>query len=522
MFSHIRRLATGRGVPSDYADRTLDLAAGNDRALAADWTVEHAAPLSIPSLSIHSAVLVMVALTLWRIVTLSFDTTDLFVDEAQYWLWSQSLDFGYYSKPPMIAWILRAMSEISGSSGIFWIRICGPLIHFATGLVLMQVALRLFDREIAAWAGVTYITLPGVALSSVFFSTDVPLLFFLAVALAAYVVLTGRRFVTMAVALGIAVAGAFLSKYAILFLLPGGLIAIACVPRARIAWRDACIAVAVAGVGCLPNIWWNLENRMVTVKHTENIAHWGRLNPHLSGGLEFFGAQFGVVGPIVFAAILIASYRVLKRAGEWREQILVCLSLPIIALISLQATLAKAYANWAATAYIAGTLLAVWTLRRVWPQGLKWSLLLNGTVSCLVATAPVFAIPVSESGASIVLDRYLGRSKVSNDAAALARTLGLRDIVSDNRDILADMFYTLKGRGYSIYASGDPDAPQSYYDQKFPVPKSLHGAVLFVSTHPNACPSEPQAPAATWQPQTGNYRGKTIYAYRLDASCLAG
>jgi len=60
-------------------------------------------------MSARTGLFIILAVTLWRIVTLHFDTTDFFVDEAQYWFWSQNLDFGYYSKPPMIAWFIRAM-----------------------------------------------------------------------------------------------------------------------------------------------------------------------------------------------------------------------------------------------------------------------------------------------------------------------------------------------------------------------------------------------------------------------------
>jgi 4-amino-4-deoxy-L-arabinose transferase-like glycosyltransferase len=82
----------------------------------------------------RTGLFIILAVTLWRIIMLHFDTTDFFVDEAQYWFWSQNLDFGYYSKPPMIAWFIRAMTEISGSTDIIWVRLCGPLMHMATAL----------------------------------------------------------------------------------------------------------------------------------------------------------------------------------------------------------------------------------------------------------------------------------------------------------------------------------------------------------------------------------------------------
>ena len=51
---------------------------------------------------------------------LGFSTADLFVDEAQYWVWGQNLDWGYYSKPPMVGWLLRAVTDLAGSSSAFW------------------------------------------------------------------------------------------------------------------------------------------------------------------------------------------------------------------------------------------------------------------------------------------------------------------------------------------------------------------------------------------------------------------
>ncbi len=141
----------------------------------------------------RTGLFIILAVTLWRIITLHFDTTDFFVDEAQYWFWSQNLDFGYYSKPPMIAWFIRAMTELSGSDDIFWVRLCGPLVHMATAFLLMKLAGRVAGPKVEGWTGAIYITMPAVALSSVFFSTDVVLLFFMTIGLWAYFGLTEKR-----------------------------------------------------------------------------------------------------------------------------------------------------------------------------------------------------------------------------------------------------------------------------------------------------------------------------------------
>lgn len=465
-------------------------------------------------------ILIIIGVTLWRVVTLGFDNTDLFVDESQYWFWSQNFDFGFFSKPPMIAWVIRAVTELSGSSAIFWIRVSGPLVHMATALVLMMIAKRFVSRDIVGWIGVTYITLPGVALSSVFFSTDVILLFFLAVALFAYFGLTKQRSIGLALLMGVAFGCAFLSKYAILFVVPGGLIALLLLPMARIGWRDFFISVAAAIVVAAPNVWWNVTHDGTTIKHTTSIARWGEMSLNFGQGIEFFAAQFGVVGPIVFFAMLWAVYRVLKGQGSAIEKLLIWLSVPVVLLITLQALIGKAYANWAVTAYVAGTILAVWLLHRVWPKGLRVSFAINGTASLLFPLAAIFANQLVLPNGTEVMKRYLGRSAVSREAADLARQAGTGILVSDNRDMLADMYYTLRDEPLKIYARPPAGAPDNYYEQTFALPADVSEDVLFVTTQPFDCAETPQT-IKSWQPSGGYYRGKVIYAYKAKASCVA-
>ena len=50
-------------------------------------------------------------------VSASFFTSfSLYGDEAQYWLWSQNLDLGYFSKPPLLAWFLSGYIRFFGDS----------------------------------------------------------------------------------------------------------------------------------------------------------------------------------------------------------------------------------------------------------------------------------------------------------------------------------------------------------------------------------------------------------------------
>ncbi|WP_337270573.1 ArnT family glycosyltransferase [Oryzifoliimicrobium ureilyticus] len=471
-------------------------------------------------MSVSRGLFIILALTVFRVACLFFDRTNLFVDEAQYWLWSQHLDFGYYSKPPMIAWVLWLSTSLSGSNDIFWLRLPGPILHAATAILLMRASQSFVSSRNQGWVGVTYITLPGVAFSSVFFSTDVVLLFFVALALFAYLRLTLRPSLGGAVGFGAAVGLAFLSKYALLFLLPGGATAPYLIPRARIAIRDFLVAVVTAALTVSPNLIWNALHSNATIRHTQNIAHWGDFKIRVADGLTFFAAQFAVVGPLVFVALLWALVRLMRNKSQEDEKLLLLLSVPVVFLITLQALLGGAYANWAVTAYVAGTILAVIVFERLWPQGLRISFGINGAICLVFPFLTIFPQSLTLPNGRQIMQRYLGRAEISHHVAYLARQTGLNVIVTDSRDLNADFFYTLRSEPFRFYAPRPKAFPENYYEQEFPLPASVANEVLFVTTRPFACQADKASLVETWSPANGAYRGKAIYAYRASPSCL--
>ena len=155
----------------------------------------------------------VLGLTALRVLALALSDLDLHGDEAQYWSWAQDPAFGYFSKPPMVAWIIAATTAACGD-GEFCVRLASPLIHALTAGVVFVLARALYDARIALWSAVTYATLPAVSFSSGLISTDVPLLLFWSLALVAFVHLLRRRGSAWTLALGVALGLGLLSKYA--------------------------------------------------------------------------------------------------------------------------------------------------------------------------------------------------------------------------------------------------------------------------------------------------------------------
>ena len=61
-----------------------------------------------PSGADYLTLLLILVVTTLRTAALAISPLELGVDEAQYWLWGTTLDWGYFTKPPMIAWIIGA------------------------------------------------------------------------------------------------------------------------------------------------------------------------------------------------------------------------------------------------------------------------------------------------------------------------------------------------------------------------------------------------------------------------------
>lgn len=471
-----------------------------------------------PSLTIVAVV------TAFRVALMAFNRTDLFVDEAQYWFWGQSLEWGYYSKPPLIGWVIRASTKLAGSDAPFWVRLPAPLFHASMALILAAIAAPRWGRAAAIWVGALYITMPAVTVGSYMISTDTIMFPSLGLALMFWLRSLDRGgTVPWAAAAGAMVGIGFLAKYAaIYFPLVAALGALA-MWQGRPGWRAGFAALAAFALVISPNLIWNATNGGATLQHTLDNADWvrdpsSRAGLNLTGLAEFFFAQFAVFGPVLFGALLWLGLR--RGEGDAERRLLLWYSLPILAVVCAQAVLNEAYANWAVTTYIAGLLAVVpWLLtkHRAW----LWSTVaLHMGFAALIPIATAFGTEWRAGPEDrLVLERYLGRSDMSREILDLARAQAA-PIVADNRDVLADLFYTGRDTGIPIYARPVAGRPPNHYVQRHAYPGG-QGAVIYVSRRPppDACSANARQ-IALIAPAQGAYRERPQTVWRMEGDCL--
>ena len=99
-------------------------------------------------------------------------------DEAQYWTWTQKIDWGYYSKPPGIAWEIWLGTALAGNT-VLGVRLMPLIIGFLLPLLIYATARRCDVSPVNAMlAAAAFALTPIGILSSLFAITDGGMLLF--------------------------------------------------------------------------------------------------------------------------------------------------------------------------------------------------------------------------------------------------------------------------------------------------------------------------------------------------------
>jgi len=387
----------------------------------------------------------VLAITGLRVLWLVYQPADLYPDEAQYWFWAQHPALGYYSKPPLVAWLIALTTGLFGESE-FAIRLSAPLLHAGTAVLVYAIGARLYDSRVGLWSALAYASLPGASVSAFIISTDAPLVLFWAAALYAFIRARDDGGAGWWVALGLACGLGLLAKYAMAYWLLSALGYVLLVRAERRHLRPLLAAAGLALLAYSPNFWWNWQNGFVSYVHVRDNAGMSEPLFHLTAFVEFFGSQFAVFGPLFFAGLLVltASPRTL---AEPRARLLASFALPVLAMMLAVSFLSRAQPNWAAPAFVSATVLVVaWALSRGWRKLVIFSVALHLVVVALLFTGreTLAAIGIELPAKYDALGRLRGwRALGSIVSAELAANPG-STLFADDREMLAALVYYVR------------------------------------------------------------------------------
>ena len=213
----------------------------------------------------HSLKLLLVLcffIVLIRCIAIFVTPLELSADEAQYWLWSKSLSWGYFSKPPLIAWLISLSSYIFGDFD-FAVRIFAPILHGATAIVLYFLAREFTKNHIAQFlSSLIWLTFPIVGVGSFIMSTDTPLMLFFSISILMIVKAYKSENKSSWLLAGIFSGLGLYAKYAAIYL-PLGLVLIYTLSfyrKSKINLSSVLLFLISFTAISIPNILWNFYN----------------------------------------------------------------------------------------------------------------------------------------------------------------------------------------------------------------------------------------------------------------------
>jgi 4-amino-4-deoxy-L-arabinose transferase-like glycosyltransferase len=465
---------------------------------------------------------ILTLLTLVRLAGLWFSAVDLYFDESQYWAWSREPAFGYFSKPPLLAWVIATAESICGSTEAC-VRSPAPVLHLATCILVFLVGKTLYDRQTAFWAALLLAFGTGLAFSARIISTDVPLIFFWTLAILAFLNLRQGGAWAWGVVLGAALGLGLLAKYTMLYF-------VFCVAVAAVVDRDTrallrrppiWIALAIGAALIAPNLFWNAQHGFVTFRHVGDNIEGGGMVFSVAKGLEFLLAQFAVFGPIVFATLLAVIVSIRSPSIDGRDRLMLCFSLPVLATVAATAFVTRAHGNWAALAAVSATILAAAVLVRRRHWGLIATSIGIGLVAqvvLLVGDANAYRIKVPFLAKPDIYHRTLGWRELGAEAGRLADGIGAAAIAAEQRHDIASLMYYQRDRGRPVLSWPARRAPDHHFDLSHRLTSAVE-PVLFVTE----CPATQRLvqhyrsvePLGSFNVATGPTSARRYFAFKL-------
>jgi 4-amino-4-deoxy-L-arabinose transferase-like glycosyltransferase/membrane-associated phospholipid phosphatase len=410
-------------------------------------------------------------LSLYRLYYLSFGPLDLSPDEAHYWEWSRRLDLSYYSKGPVIAYLIALSTFVFGDT-VFGVRFLAVVLSLLSSIVLYRLGTEMYNERVGAASAILLQIIPLFSAFGVLITIDSPFLFFWILSLYLFwKAVNSSQLSTLSkegikqgwlywFLLGITVGVGLLTKYTMAFFYPCVLCFLVFSADHRKLLRSAGPygAFLISLMVFSPVVIWNAQHDWITLKHTAGQAHIADgLRISLSSFVEFAGSQVGVVTPVLFVLIFVAIWKVRGRDHDspgFRAGFLFWFSVPVIVFFLLKSAQGKVQANWAMTGYVTGLIAFSEIFINRWDRNRPAvrSVIVAGIALSLALTAVAY---------------YPAKFRLPVKLDPSARLKGWNDLGQEVRRIYADM--RKKGQVFIFSESYQISSELAFYVEGRPV-----------------------------------------------------
>jgi len=303
----------------------------------------------------------LLGMSLFRIYYITHGVMDLSPDEAHYWEWSRRLDLSYYSKGPIIAYLIAFGTAIFGDN-VLGIRIMAVVSSALSSIFIYLLGKKMFDKRTGLAAALLMQIIPLYSAYGALFTIDSPFIFFWVLSLYLFWRAINRDALSVMsnelkenahhasrithyglwLLLGVSIGLGLLTKYTMAFFYICALLFLLTSKQRRriLLTKEPYISLALSLIIFSPVIIWNAGHDWVTLRHTAGQAHisgqWSIISEQwLKDFSEFLGSQLGIITPIIFVLIMYSLFKLKNKTimpqGDTKEnENVIARSLPII------------------------------------------------------------------------------------------------------------------------------------------------------------------------------------------------
>ncbi|MDO9106222.1 MAG: glycosyltransferase family 39 protein [Methylovulum sp.] len=343
---------------------------------------------------------VLTGIFVLRVAYLFINGLDLIGDESYYWDWSRRPDWCYYSKPPMVAWLIAIFTGLGGDYTAV-VRLPAVVLGMVCLGYLYATAKAFYSSQAAALALLLILAMPFNVLANFVMTIDPPLYCFWMMSLyylhgALFGQDKNQRLRSWFWA-GVATAAAMLSKQVAL-LIPVMLVCFLLLDQRRrpLFKREFLLYLLPVLLSLVPIVLWNQQHDWVMFSHSK--GHFGiKEAVALSTRLEQAGAfllyQLLLASPVIFVLILVMAYQAGRRFTRLsaEEQLLMLMGPVLLIGILVLSLVQKVQGNWSMPFYFSALIL----LSGRWLAGERKNALKIGVVMGYLMVMLTYALPVT-------------------------------------------------------------------------------------------------------------------------------
>ena len=407
-----------------------------------------------------SILLIVLGLKIFGIYILDIP---LHFDEAQYWGWSQNLEWGFFSKPPLLAAVIKLSTFFCGDTE-FCIRLASPIMYFLSStLIFFSVRLLTNNNYLAGFSTFIFYLMPGVTFSSFIISTDVPLILFSSAFAYLFIIIYKSKSYSILhfLLLGFIFSFGFLSKYAMAYHLITFTILMIFYKNVRkkfLSYKFVFFIIPLIFL-LLPHLSWNYNNNFVTFNHTVDNANIQKIALNIKELFLFLISQFIVFGIYPFYCIL-KKISFMKHFEEETEILYIFFLIPII-VVSFIALFSRANANWAVIGYPFGCIL----LAKILEKKENMYEIMRSLASQMILVISIVTIIYIGQYKSIV-DPFAKQKYAKDLAKKIKKELSILENVAfmadDREDYSLMLFYLKEFKGKRAKWNGDMKISDHY------------------------------------------------------------